>query len=204
MNCAVMGILSPGIYLGTGYGGHDLSLGVSRNVSIFQRPEPKFITAVFKCSLQTSNVVRDKLYGERMCTHFVYEEQKNVRTSVRKRSISIVKFKNEPERKTIAILNNKPGQLRRQSAGLLILRSRVQVPYRAAIILILVSIGRFSSFIIKLMSFEIIHHGIAMGRIHRCSQTTRVLRVFLYVPWMQGKCEPKGSTFGYRSLNIHK
>ncbi|EFX64517.1 hypothetical protein DAPPUDRAFT_118106 [Daphnia pulex] len=40
---------------------HDLSLGVSRNVSIFQRPVPKCNMAVFKCSLQTSNVVKDKL-----------------------------------------------------------------------------------------------------------------------------------------------
>jgi hypothetical protein len=59
MICAVMGILGPGIYLGAI--DRDLSLGVSRNVSIFQRPVPKCIMAVFKCSLQTQNVVRDKL-----------------------------------------------------------------------------------------------------------------------------------------------
>ena len=47
MICAVMGILGPGIYLGAI--DRDLSLGVSRNVSIFQRPVPKCIMAVFKC-----------------------------------------------------------------------------------------------------------------------------------------------------------
>ena len=114
------------------------------------------------------------------------------------------KIVNEPQRKTISKLINRPSQLRRQSVGLLILRSRVQVPYRAAINWILVSIGRFLSLFIKLMSFEIIHHGIVLSTIHKCAYTTRVFRVFLYVPWIEGKCKPKGSTFGYRPWNIHK
>jgi len=59
INCAVMGILGPGIYLGT-VEPWPVTWRFQKRV-YFSEPVPKCIMAVFECSLQTQNVVRDKL-----------------------------------------------------------------------------------------------------------------------------------------------
>jgi hypothetical protein len=64
----------PGSISKPSIGSHELSLGVSRNVSFFRGQCRNALWRSLRVVYNVVNVVREKLYGERMCTHFVYAE----------------------------------------------------------------------------------------------------------------------------------